>query len=260
MNRTKIEYLDYTWNPICMRCGRVSEGCANCWHLRRCGMLANNPVIKKEERAVYKGGKFLLRSEELDAPQRVKKPFGSAQGRPARIGVQFMGDLFHEDVKDGWIIKIFEAMHPDILSPSQHTFLILTKRPKRMADFFAKYTKQGTLPWKNVWLGVTVENQTRADERIPILLSIPAAKHFVSVEPMLDPVHLDKWLLPEADLIDWVIAGPETPLRQGTSAGQAGTGARACLCYWMGDLLSECREAGIPFFDKREDYLERKMP
>lgn len=245
MNRTKIEYLDYTWNPVCMRCDRVSEGCANCWHLTRAAMLANNPVIKPEERAVYKGRKpFLLRREELDAPLRLKKP--------ARIGVQFMGDLFHEAVDTHWIDDILEV----IGACPQHTFLMLTKRPENIERKLYEVTEAhgcrelgGNDYLPNLWLGVTVENQMRAEKRIPILLSILAEKHFVSVEPMLGPVHLDKWLLKEADLIDWVIAGPET-----------GPEARPCFCYWMMDLLSECREAGIPFFDKREDYLMREWP
>jgi protein gp37 len=197
-----------------------------------------------------------------------------------------MGDLFHDNVPDEWIKQVFNAMHPDILSPSPHTYLILTKRPERMASFFYEHTKNGTLTWNNVWLGVTAENQARVYERIPILLSIPAVKHFVSVEPMLWPVNLKSVYhkseasrsnpcspptydhrnfltgyhgtadhhsrsvgVVEKSKIDWVIAGPET-----------GPKKRPCKDEWIEDLHTQSKEAGVPFFDKRKNYLERKTP
>jgi protein gp37 len=139
----------------------------------------------------------------------------------------------------------------------QHTFLILTKRPDRMRAFFMQYYVTGHIP--NLWLGVTAENQARADERIPILLQIPAAKHFVSVEPMLGPVDLNH-LQPNREVeidclngthgvtrphggtnekLDWIICGGET-----------GPGARPMHPDWARSLRDQCQAAGVPFFFK----------
>ena len=128
--------------------------------------------------------------------------------------------------------------------------LILTKRPQRMLDWI---TKQDTR-LSNLWLGVTAENQRTADERIPILLQIPAAKHFVSVEPMLGPVDLNATsagdILCRCDgclsmtpntRLDWVIAGPET-----------GPRARPTSIDWVRDLSNQCKSACVPFFDKKD--------
>jgi len=86
MNKTKIEYLTHTWNPIAMRCSPVSEGCSNCWHLALANRLAKNPMIPEDRQKAYAGGEPVLIEKELDAPLNRKKP--------AIIGVQFMGDLF----------------------------------------------------------------------------------------------------------------------------------------------------------------------
>jgi len=244
-----------------MRCDPVSEGCANCWHLRMCKRMAGNPKFKKEERAVYKGGKFLLRSEELDAPLRLKKP--------ARIGVQFMGDLFHEDVPFQMIRDIFRVM----MKNNRHTYIILTKRPERLkkwmgVNYDPETSHRFIKNYPNIWFGITAENQIHADERIPVLLSIPAAKHFVSVEPMLGQVDLEVYLqrfacdtrdfktnviVPKGTRIDWVIAGPET-----------GSGARSCCTNtqnFVNDLYWQCDAAGVPFFDKRKTvWIERRWP
>lgn len=107
----------------------------------------------------------------------------------------------------------------------------------------------------NVWLGVTAENQARADERIPDLLATPAARRFVSVEPMLGPVDLAYTCFNGADSfgtmpgIDWVIAGPET-----------GPGKRPCDPAWIRDLYEQCRAAGVPFWDKSHEPLAREAP
>ena len=157
MNRTKIEYLDYTWNPLAMRCTPISEGCAHCWHLRMCDRLAGNKAFSVAVRNAYQGGgPPVLIQERLEDPLRRRKP--------GRIGVQFMGDLFHEDVDPRWIADIWRAMY----YADQHTFLVLTKRPGRMYQILSRYPAEMILP--NVWLGITAENQQRAHERIPLLL------------------------------------------------------------------------------------------
>jgi len=186
----------------------------------------------------------------LDLPTKWKKP--------RRIFVNSMGDLFHEDVPR----EIHEEIFARMCLMKWHTFMILTKRPERMKLAFG-----GRVVPANVWLGVTAENQARADERIPILLEIPAAVHFVSVEPMLGPVGLEQYFLSDADKaahedqllepiegfnyrkIRWVIAGPET-----------GPRARECEGWWIQHLAAECKQAGIPFFDKRGSAFVRQWP
>jgi protein gp37 len=226
MNKTKIPWCDWTWNPI-VGCSPASEGCANCYAA----------AISKRFHLPWGSAHFL--PERLDQPAKVRKP--------GRVFVCSMGDLFHESVPDDWIKQVFNAMHPDILQPSCHTFQILTKRPQRMAEFFKRHTKAGgPIAWSNVWLGVTVENQARADERVPILLGIPSAVRFVSVEPMLGPVDLASaagvtyWDDPVAG-IHWVIAGPET-----------GPKARPCQDAWINALAAE----SPCFFDKRNPRRE----
>lgn len=230
MNRTGIQYLDFSWNPLAMRCTPMSAGCANCWHLRMCKRHAANPKLSREMRDARAGGPPALLFDELEAPLKRKKP--------ARIGVQFMGDLFHEDVSDTDVLAVMST----IQDCPQHTFLILTKRPKRMREFFEWFY---SYPWEqlddpplmNLWLGVSVENQKAADERIPILLQTPAAVRWVSVEPMLEEIELHNYF---PVTIDWIIAGAES-----------GPGARPCKLEWVRSLKNQCVEAGVPFFYKQ---------
>ncbi len=207
-DKSKIEWTESTWNTI-TGCSPVSEGCANCYAKREAeGRLRGKFGYPQDEpfRVTFHG------EDRLNDPLRWK--------RPRKIFVCSMGDLFHEDVPFVWIDKVFQVMS----ECKQHRFMLLTKRPERMKSYFlgfrdeaeekaeqeirskpfwlrlecdlyrnanAQFRRQ---PLANVWLGVTAENQERADERIPVLLQIPAAKHFVSVEPMLGHIDLVKYL------------------------------------------------------------------
>jgi protein gp37 len=164
-----------------------------------------------------------------------------------------MGDLFHPDVPDWYIIKTLVTAK----SAHEHTFLFLTKRPQRAIHFFklGKSAISGepfnTPP--NLYVGVSVENQAAAEERIPLLLEIPTAVRFVSIEPMLGSVNLKQavdfylhtrrpWSPPTKSIypfIDWVICGAET-----------GPGARPMNLAWARDLRDQCQRAGVPFFFK----------
>lgn len=181
------------------------------------------------------------------------------------------GDLFHEDVPDDWIDRVFAVM---ALAP-QHTFQVLTKRADRMRAYMIgeRYSvvdaaveitsnargniagivqrenmdKRGDWPLPNVWLGVSAEDQPRADERIPHLLATPAAVRFVSVEPMLGPVDLEPYVSsawstdhhewPKLGNLDWVIVG-----------GESGPGARPMHPHWARGLRDQCVAAAVPFF------------
>lgn len=220
MNKTSIQYADYTWNPLAMRCTKCSPGCDHCWHLGMANRLAGVSAIGERRRAAYRGGPARLLPDELDAPLRKK--------RPAVIAVQFMGDLFHEAVADDLREAVFDIM----ARATQHTFLVLTKRPERMARMPAKYIigDYGEL-LPHLWLGVSVCNQAEADAKIisPV--------RWLSIEPMLEAItiapHVWQW-------IDWVVCGAES-----------GPGARPMQIEWARALKDQCVGEGVPFFYKQ---------
>lgn len=262
MAKTKIEWADYSINPIRTKdggyhCTKVSEGCAHCY------AEAINDRFGNKKPYDSRPAEFVLDTKPFEKLAKMN--------RRQRVFVQSMGDLFHDDVPFEFIAKVFEAMN----NASQHTFMVLTKRPQRMKEFMAHlgwYTHDdphhpaeavldegGKYVLRNVWLGVSAENQRTADERIPILLQTPAKKHFVSVEPMLGPVdlqHLQFGGEIEIDCLngthgvcrphggtsaklDWVICGGETGYR-----------ARPMHPDWARDLRDQCVRARVPFFFK----------
>ncbi len=253
MQKTNIPYVDFTWNPGCGCPEKVSPACGNCW--------ADGLHTKRHE--AYKAGKKL--------PEQYAKPFTALQQfpdrldepirrkKPCSIAVMFMGDLF--TFPFDFIDKVVEVAE---VTP-WHTYQLLTKRPERMLKYFKwrwNNADQHMLDctkakaWKkehnidgnnmyvpNLWLGVTSENQEQADKRIPILLQIPAAVRFVSIEPMLGPVDLNqnyangKWW---GDKLSWVIVG-----------GESGPGARPMHPDWARSVRDQCQAASVPFFFKQ---------
>jgi len=246
MNKTSIEYLDFTWNPIAMRCSRVSSGCTNCWHLTMANRLASNKAFAPDVRAAYAGDgpPVLVDKRLLEGPLM--------RQIPARIGVQFMGDLFHKDIDFDTIGDVWQVMY----ECPQHLFEILTKRPLRMQQLLSEYWIPATdysLPLPNVWLGVSAEDQATADERIPILLQTPATGRFVSCEPLLGPVNAENWLFP-------VIGGDSTLLRivrpylNWLVIGcESGPRRRPCKLEWVRSLVEQGQAAGVPVFVKQLD-------
>lgn len=226
MQTTKIEYLTHVWNPIAMRCDRVSSGCDNCWHLRMANRLGGNGSLTERVRNAYNIGVPWLRDKELSAPFKLRKQ--------ATIGVEFMGDLFHKTVPFEWIAAVYGA----IAANPRHQFVVLTKRVDRAAAFYRWLVEQDfghwveqqltdshvvagsfgcayellrqagpemddhiykmgvapDAPWplENLILGTSVEDQKTADERIPKLLQVPAWKRMVSYEPALGPVEFPR--------------------------------------------------------------------
>jgi protein gp37 len=266
-SKTKIPYVDSTWNPV-TGCSPISEGCEHCY---ACAMAKRFPKLHgflygptadgegpEKEPVPFRTPR--LHADRLDAPTHWRNP--------RRIFVCSMGDLFHEDVADVWIDVVLCAAS----KAQQHTYLFLTKRPTRMRDALFAHSEKwyyGGATWpQNWWMGVTAENQQRADERIPALLEIPAAVHFVSVEPMLGSVDLSDYLsVPcracnhpgnivvamnkngRCSVCDgkrfvqkpkWVICGGET-----------GPGAREMKSGWAISLARECDAVGVPFFFKK---------
>lgn len=180
MQKTKISYLDYTYNPIKMRCTPISEGCRNCWAIAMMKRLAKNPSCYADQQRAYAGEPPMLDTKELEAPLHLRKP--------ARIGVQFMGDLFHEKIDVEFLKDIFSV----IRACDRHKFFLLTKRPQNINKKYFEYF--GNTSYSHVWLGVSVEDQKAADERIPILLQIPTAHRWVSVEPCLGSIDLSRFI------------------------------------------------------------------
>lgn len=171
MSDSKIEWTEKTWNPV-TGCTPVSEGCANCYAKRMANRLRGRYGYPEDEPF-----RVTLHRDRLNDPFSWHKP--------RRVFICSMGDLFHDDVPDDWIKEVLFPVY----TIEDHMWMALTKRPHNALSFYQRHG----LP-ENLWLGVSVENQARADERIPILLQIPAAVRFVSVEPCLGPVDLRKWL------------------------------------------------------------------
>ena len=189
MATTKIEWCDSVWNPV-TGCTPISEGCNHCYAKRMANRL--------RERYGYPADdpfRVTFHTFRLGEPERMKKP--------RRIFVCSMSDIFHKDVSDDYLDCIFSV----ITKCSHHTFMVLTKRPNRMLDYISDWPH----PMSNLWLGVTAENQARADERIPILLQIPAAVRFVSVEPMLEYLRLDCLGPDGEDAAGWNTLSGEQP-------------------------------------------------
>jgi protein gp37 len=236
-DKTKIEWTDATWNPI-TGCTVVSPGCTNCYAMKLAGSRMKNHWSRKGLTQASKAGpvwngKVRFNEQWLDQPLHWRKP--------RRIFVCAHGDLFHEDVPDAWIDIVFAIM---ALAP-QHTFQVLTKRADRMLNYIiycdeisaAETGNQWPLP--NVHLGVSTEDQTRADKRIPLLLRTPAAVRFISAEPLLGPIDLKQTRLghmPATARLDQVIVG-----------GESGPGARPMHPDWARLLRDQCEATGVAF-------------
>lgn len=194
---TKISYCDETWNPMA-GCSPCSPGCDNCYASRAaCGrFLKNHPLYKGLAVNNKWTGRIrtcidIRRPDIFDKPLRWRKP--------RTIFVCNMGDLFHEEVPFEFLDKVFNRM---IGKAPQHTYLVLTKRPERMAEYIEHVRIQWQMIWKalydfplpNVYLGVTVCNQAEADAKIPVLLKIPCANRWLSIEPLLSEINIKKYL------------------------------------------------------------------
>ena len=304
-DQSPIEWTEATWNPIA-GCSLVSPGCTNCYAMRRVApRLAMNPttphyagtVQGSKAGPVWTGRIGIASDAVLLKPLRWK--------RPRMIFVNSTSDLFHPGVPEAVIDRIFAVM---ALCP-QHTFQVLTKRPERMREYLqpCRATPVGmealgltmqelaarpksdvgkgvmltgdiahlkVWPLPNVWLGTSVEDQRRANERIPHLLATPAAVRFISAEPLLGPIDLEASWHGETALdaecwgqcawcekgnpalhncqrglgdwergrsgLDWVIVG-----------GESGGGARPMHPDWARSLRDQCAAAGVPFFFKQ---------
>ena len=242
-DRSKIAWTEATWNPIRgtlgrWHCTKVSAGCVNCY-AERMNIRFGGPKYTPNADMLQ------LNETTLTQPRRWK--------RPRLVFVESMSDLFHEDVPCEWIDRIIGAM----LQAPHHTYQILTKRAERMRDYFNSPAHAAGLaiagaafPVPNVWLGVTVENQRTADERIPPLLKTPAAVRWLSMEPLLEEVRLNRVDLCYRAIpgIAWVVVGAES-----------GPKARPMDTDWVRTIRDQCVPAGVPFFFKQQIVNGRKV-
>ena len=206
-----IEWTDATWNPV-TGCDQVSPGCDHCYALAFAERFRGTPGHPYEQ-----GFDLRLWPERLQLPLRWRKP--------RRIFVNSMSDLFHADVPDEFVHRVFATM----VQADWHTYQVLTKRPQRLARMAP------SLPWPaHIWAGVSVESNDYA-WRADFLRRVPVAVRFVSAEPLLGPV--DSLNL---DGIHWVITG-----------GESGFGARPCDPEWVRDMRDRCVDSGVAFFHKQ---------
>ncbi len=298
VRHTAIEWTDDTWNPV-RGCSRMSEGCRHCYAEQQAARIVR---MGKGKPTAYDGlvrlvngdarwtGVVRLVPDHLADPLRWRKP--------RRIFVNSMSDLFHESLDDAAIAAVFGVM----AAAPHHIFQVLTKRARRMREWFAwvveaaqrdnaspaafcfalagprgignrprsatDVARAASWPMPNVHLGVSVENQEAADERIPELLETPAAVRFLSCEPLLGPVDLtlrgsrikewdEDWKYDTLNGCEW--ASPHSEVENGSSAGldwiisgcESGPGARPCDVSWLRSLRDQCAAAGVAYFLKQ---------
>ena len=216
--RSSIEWTESTWNPV-TGCTKISPGCKHCYAERMALRL------KAMGQHRYRNGfGVTLQPDALDEPTRWRKP--------RVVFVNSMSDLFHRDVPESFILRVFETME----QAPQHVFQILTKRSDRLLELMDR------LPWPdNVWMGVSVESADYLD-RVHDLRQVPASVRFLSVEPLLGPI-------PELPLdgIHWVIVG-----------GESGPGARPMQPAWVKEIRAACRCARVAFFFKQWGGVNKK--
>ena len=246
---SKIEWTHHTFSPW-WGCTKVSPGCAHCYadaFAKRVGQRVWGPDAPRR----FFGDKHWAE------PLRWDRAAAKA-GERRRVFCASMADVF--EARDD-LHEPRSRLFSLILATPNLDWLLLTKRPENV-EIIAPESWMDGFP-KNVWLGTTVEDQQRADERVPHLLAVPAAVRFLSVEPLLGPVDISPWLGVERTErcsgcedrgpgedpdcpghpgggIDWVIVG-----------GESGPGARSCEVAWIRDVVRQCREASVPVFVKQ---------
>lgn len=271
-----IVWTERTWNPV-TGCDRVSPGCDLCYAMTQAAVLKTqgSPAYQNDgdPRTSGPGFKVTLQPDRLNQPLHWRDP--------QMVFVNSMSDLFHPQIPVDYIAQCFAVM----VLAHHHTFQVLTKRPRRMRmllnntnfkDAITRHMRtiypdkyrqlleadgpyaggknnddwsHSWWPLPNVWLGTSVEDQTRAQERIPVLLQTPAALRFISAEPLLGPVDLSQWLAhPRRDaqpMLDWVIVG-----------GESGTGSRPMHPGWPALLRNQCAAAYTPFLFKQWGHYQ----
>jgi len=239
MAKTKIAWATESWNPVRYldgwMCTKVSPGCLHCYAERMNLRFGNG--LNYDSAPLSLDG-WRLDEKVLNLPFHWRKP--------RRVFVQSMGDLFHEQISIAFLTHIFDTIE----ECPQHTFLILTKRPENIKRLWTnqsddpacswRYMREGTI-LPNVWLGVTVESEKYL-HRVNALNEIAAAVKFVSLEPLLEEIHIESYL----KYLNQVIVGPET-----------GPHRRPCKPEWIENIIEQCDAAKVPVFVKAFPFGNR---
>jgi protein gp37 len=297
VSATSIEWTDVTWNPI-RGCSVISPGCVNCYAMKQAHRFsgagkAYESLTKLTTAGPQWTGFIKEVHSALSEPVRWRNP--------KRVFVNSMSDLFHENVSFDFIDQVFGVMagcrylarRGDVFDG--HTFQVLTKRPARMREYLSRDRRAawaraaamhcggkdpdgihdqalyGPPALPNVWLGVSVENQKYADERIPLLLETPAAVRFISYEPALGPLDLQRVPIPAPGAASYGLTGVAQPLTEKDTepddwkywtkhganldwvivGGESGPGARPFDIAWARAVVQQCAAAGVACFVKQ---------
>jgi len=252
-DKSRIEWTDATWNPF-VGCSKVSPGCANCY-------------AERQSKRTRPGVPF-----DVVTLHENRMPYPEEWSRPRKIFVGSMSDLFHRAIPDDYRDRVFL----ETILAGRHTFQIPTKRIEEARDYLIGLTGRPSMvgaglnaaflmdvdypsfapvipmpealdefwPLRNVWIGASVENQTWADRRIPVLLDTPAAIRFLSIEPLLGPI-AGRTIQTG---IDWAIVG-----------GESGPNCRPMNLEWARVIRQACYHKRIPFFMKQIGGWPKKL-
>jgi protein gp37 len=221
-DKSTIEWTDATWNPV-TGCTKISAGCDNCYAERFSERFRSTPGHPFEN-----GFDLTLRPRRLDQPLHWRQP--------RMIFVNSMSDLFHKDVPEAFISRVFDTME----AAHWHSFQVLTKRSSLMRDFLKERYGKARGP-AHIWCGVSVEDGTKLS-RVRHLQQSPSGVRFLSIEPLIGPINAL-----ELDGIDWVIVG-----------GESGPRARPMERAWVRAIRDQCKPAGVAFFFKQWGGLRPK--
>jgi len=227
--KSTIEWTDATWNPV-TGCTKVSPGCKNCYAETFAERFRGVPGHPYEQ-----GFDLRLWPDRLELPLKWKAP--------RRIFVNSMSDLFHKDVPDEFVFKVFDTMR----RANWHSYQLLTKRPDRMLEFVSKRlggwgSLRKSIP--HIWLGASVESQDYMS-RAKLVARLKVRVRFLSCEPLLGPLDLSGVLGPRK--VNWVIVG-----------GESGPGSRPMDRAWVESIRAQCKAARVPFFFKQWGGTNKK--
>ena len=233
---TKIEWCDATFNPW-VGCTKVSPACDHCY--------AEGWAKRTGQAGLWNGDRRRTREENWRQPLKWEAA-AEQSGRRSRVFCASLADVFDNQVPDEWRGDLFELID----RTPQLDWLLLTKRPQNIPRLMAACNACNNINnfqrlWPNVWLGTTIENRKEMKHRLDYLLNVPATVHFLSFEPLLEPL----WLPPKdysAHPIDWVIVG-----------GESGGHARTMEASWARSLRDQCAKQEIAFFMKQ---MTRRVP
>ncbi|MGE3932378.1 MAG: phage Gp37/Gp68 family protein [Rhodospirillaceae bacterium] len=247
---TAIEWATHTFNPW-VGCTRLSPACDNCY--------AADWAKRTGQAGLWAGERRRTTPANWQQPVRWNRR-AAAAGRRDLVFCASLADVFDNQVPERWRNDLWHR----IAQTPHLDWLLLTKRPENIArmlpDTAAGHPAWGA-GWPNVWLGTTVEDQKRADHRVPILRDIPARVRFLSCEPLLGAVDLTDFLMPVSGGVpkEYAMAGGSgtfvrnirPPLDWVIAGGESGPGARPMHPAWARGLRDQCADAGVPFFFKQ---------